>query len=54
MAIVENYNHGAYEVKSSFLKTLLICEYGDSIGFCVWHHENESEVVYDKRNSNHM
>ena len=33
IAIMENYIHSAYRVKSSFLKTLLICEYGDSIGF---------------------
>ena len=51
MAIMENYNHSVYGVKSSFLKTLLICEYGNSIGFHVHHQKNESEVVYDKRNS---
>ena len=51
VTIMENYNHIAYGVKSSFLKTLLICEYGDSIGFHVRHQKNESEVVYDKRNS---
>ena len=33
IAIMENYIHSAYGVKSSFLKTLLICEYGDSNGF---------------------
>ena len=48
---MENYNHNAYGVKSSFLKTLLIREYGNSIGFHVRHQKNESEVVYDKRNS---
>ena len=37
MTIMENYNHSAYGVKSSFLKTLLIREYGDSIGFHVRH-----------------
>ena len=51
MTIMENYNHSVYGVKSSFLKTLLICEYGDSIGFHAQHQKNESEVVYDKRNS---
>ena len=51
MAIMENYNHSVYGVKSSFLKTLLIFEYGDSIGFHVLHQKNESEVVYDKSNS---
>ena len=51
MTIMENYNHSAYGVKSSFLKTLLIREYGDSIGFHVRHQKNESEVVYDRRNS---
>ena len=51
MTIMENYNHSAYGVKSSFLKTLLIREYGYSIGFHVRHQKNESEVVYDRRNS---
>ena len=51
MTIMENYNQSAYGVKSSFLKTLLIREYGDSIGFHVQHQKNELEVVYDKRNS---
>ena len=45
-----NYNNGAYGVKSSFEKILLILEYGDSIGFHVRHQKNESEVVHDKRN----
>ena len=35
--ILENYNHNAYGVRSSFLKTLLIREYGNSIGFHVRH-----------------
>ena len=51
ITIMENYNHSAYEVKSSFLKTLLIREYGDSIGFHVQHQKNELEAVYGKRNS---
>ena len=51
MTIMENYNHSAYGGKSSFLKTLLIREYGDSIGFHVWHDKYESELVHDKRNS---
>ena len=51
MTIMENYNHSAYGVKSSFLKTLLIREYGDSIGFRVQDQKNKLEVVYDKRNS---
>ena len=50
MTIMENYNHSAYGVKPSFLKTLLIREYEDSIGFHVRHQKNESEVVYDRRN----
>ena len=33
MTIMENYSHSAYGVKSSFLKTMLIRDYGDSIGF---------------------
>ena len=51
MTIMESYNHSAYEEKSSFLKTLLIREYGDSIGFHVQHQKNELEAVYGKRNS---
>ena len=51
MEIMENYNHSAYRIKSSFLKTLLIREYGDSSGFYVRHQKNESDVVYDKRDS---
>ena len=51
MTIMENCNHSAYEVKSSFLKILLISEYGDSIGFHVRHQKNELEVVYRKRKS---
>ena len=51
MTVMENYNHSAYGVKSSFLKTLVIREYGDSIGFHERHQKNESEAVYDKRNS---
>ena len=43
MTIMENYNHSAYGVKSSFLKRLLIREYGDSIGFHVRHQKNDSE-----------
>ena len=35
MTITENYNHSAYGIKSSFLKTLLISKYGDSTGFHV-------------------
>ena len=49
---MENCNHNAYGVKSSFLKTLLILEYEDSIGFHVCHQKNELKVVYDKFNSN--
>ena len=47
---MENYNHSVYGVNLSFLKTLLIHEYGDSIGFHIWHQKNESEVVYGKHN----
>ena len=50
MTIMENYNHSAYGVNSSFLKTLLIREYGENIGFHVGYQKNKSEVVYDKRN----
>ena len=50
MTIMENYNCSAYGVESSFLKTLLIREYGESTGFHAWHQKNKSEVVYDKRN----
>ena len=52
MAIMENFNHSAYGVKSSFLKTLLIREYEGSMGFHVRHQKNQLEVVYDKGNSN--
>ena len=48
---MEDYYHSACGVKSSFLKTLLIREYGDSIGFYTRHQKNESEVFYDWRNS---
>ena len=48
---MENYNHSTSGVKSSFQKTLLIRAYGDSIGFHARHQKNESEAVYDKRNS---
>ena len=51
MKIMENYNHSAYRIKSGFLKTLLIRDYGDSIGFYVRHQKKESDVVYDKRDS---
>ena len=51
LTIMENDNHSAYEIKSSYLKTLLICDYGDSIGLHVRHQKNEPEVVYDKRSS---
>ena len=51
MTIMGNYNHSVYGVRSSFLKTLLIRKYVDSIGFHVPHQKDESEVVYDKRNS---
>ena len=54
MTITENYNHSAYRVKLIFLKTLLIREYGDSIGFHIRHQKKESEVVYDKRNSSSL
>ena len=47
MTVMEDYYHSACGVKPSFLKTLLIHEYGDSIGFHVRHQKNESEVVYD-------
>ena len=40
MTIMENYNHSAYGVKSSLPKTLLIREYGDSIGFHVRDQKN--------------
>ena len=40
MTIMENYNHRAYGVKSSLPKTLLIREYGDSIGFHVRDQKN--------------
>ena len=50
MTIMEYYSHSAYGVKSSFLKTMLIRDYGDSIGFHVRHQKNESEVAYEKRN----
>ena len=52
MAIMENFNHSAYGVNSSFLKTLLIREYEGSMGFHVRHQKNQLEVVYDKGNSN--
>ena len=52
MAIMENFNHSAYGVKSSFLKTLLIREYEGSMGFHVRHQKNQLEVVYDTGNSN--
>ena len=52
MTIMEIYNLSAYGVKLSFLRTLQIPGYGDSIGFHVRHRKNESEVVYDKCNSN--
>ena len=49
----ENYSNSVYEVKSRFLRTMLICEYGDSIVFGF--QKNASEVVYDKLNSSvHM
>ena len=35
MKILENNNYTAYKAKSMFLKTLLIPEYVDSIGFHV-------------------
>ena len=38
--IMENYNHNASGVKSSFVKSLLICEYGEDIGFHVRHQNN--------------
>ena len=47
MKVMADYYHSACGVKSSFLKTLLIREYGDSIGFYTRHQKNESEVVYD-------
>ena len=37
MTIIENYNDSVYGVNSRFVKTLLIGEYGDSIGFHVWY-----------------
>ena len=48
MKIMENNNHTAYEVKSRFLKTLVILEYGDSIGFHV--RKNELGKASDKCN----
>ena len=51
MTIIENYNDSVYGVNSRFVKTLLIGEYEDSIGFHVWYQKNESEVVYDNYNS---
>ena len=52
MTIMENFNHSAYGVKSSFLKTLLIREYEGSMAFYVRHQKNQLEVVYDKGSSN--
>ena len=37
MAIMENYNHIVVRLNSSFLKTLLIREYGENIGFQIRH-----------------
>ena len=51
MKIMEKYNHTAYGVKSSFMKTFIIREYGDNTGFHVQHQKNKAEVVYDERNS---
>ena len=45
MTIMENYNHSDYGIKSSLLKTLLILEYGDSIGFHVQHQKKELRLV---------
>ena len=37
MAIMENYNHIVVRLNSSFLKTLLIREYGENIGLQIRH-----------------
>ena len=51
MTIMEIYNHSAHGVKSSFLRTWQIREYGDSTRFHhVRHQKNKSKVVYDIRN----
>ena len=42
---MENYNHSDYGIKSSLLKTLLILDYGDSIGFHVQHQKKELRLV---------
>ena len=52
--IMENYNHNAFGVKSSFLKTLLIREFDGTIGFHIRSQKNESEEVYDKGNGGSM
>ena len=48
---MENYDCYANGVKSSFLKTLQIREYGEGIGFHVWYQKNQSDVVYIKCSS---
>lgn len=45
--IVGNYGFPTSGVKSSYVKELLLREFGDKIGFHVRPQKNESEVVYD-------
>ena len=44
--IISNYGHNSI-VKSSYLKELLIKEFGEGIGFHERHQKNVSELVYD-------
>ena len=51
ITIMKNCDFSAFDLKPSFPKTLLIREYGESVGFNVRHQKNKLKVVYEKRNS---
>jgi len=46
--MISNYGHNAI-VRSSYVKELLIREFGDDIGFYEKKQRNASELVYDKK-----
>ena len=51
--IVNDYGYPIGDVKSTYLKDLLICEYQDTIGFRDRTEMNKSKWVYDARGGGH-
>ena len=47
--ILHNFGFPANSVKSAGIKTLIQKQFGDDVGFHLWHQRNQCAVVYDNR-----